>query len=389
MGKQPRIRTPLIQHWRRIRYQLLPVLIFCAAAGLTAWLWGRQVTLPNAVGEVAVIKADVVCPVDGLMIAKSDRALDMFDIVQAGEVVARLDDGVLAASLATLQADLVKIAKELDAAKATVTLENAVRAHDQATEVRRLALDMETLRLGIVDRKAAIEVGKIELARLKEKFDAIKALFDRGVESRLTLVDTELRRDVVQQQIESNARSLAEAEVQLQAAAVRAKAYTTTEPADLAAMLAPLRAAITAQEALIREMELQIQSLEVKAPMTGMVTAVYCRPGQNVRRGTPILTIASTRGDYIVSYVRQEQRVQLRIGMEVDVRVRSLPRAIARARIERVGAQVEMVPQHQQRDPKMPEWGLPVQISLPKGLNLRPGELVDLAYVAAPTGVAE
>ena len=35
------------------------------------------------------------------------------------------------------------------------------------------------------------------------------------------------------------------------------------------------------------------------------------------------------------------------------------------------------------------EWGLPVIISIPEGVTLRPGELVNVSWLAAPTPIAQ
>jgi hypothetical protein len=91
------------------------------------------------------------------------------------------------------------------------------------------------------------------------------------------------------------------------------------------------------------------------------------------------MTVAATQGQYIVSYVRQEQRLKPVVGMKVDVRVRTVPRQTSVSKIDEVGPQVEPVPSHQLRDPRVPEWGLPVRIGIPDGMLLKPGELVDVA----------
>ena len=378
------IRTPWIQHWRRIRYQLMPVLIFAGSVVLTAWLWGRHITLPNAVGEVSAVRVNAVSPIDGMLVERSEKPVELFDAVQAGEVLIRMDDRPAMASLATLQGDLARLGKDVEATGASLAEQRSIRVRDDMAEARRLTLDIERLRLDVLDRKALIETDQIELSRLNEKYQAIKALFDRGVESRLILVDVELQRDVVRQRIEGNQKCLEEAVAQKQACAERLAKYTGTELADLQTLLSPLRAAIATQEARIRELRLQVQLLEIRSPISGTVAAIYCYPGQSVRIGTPVMLIAATQGQYILSYIRQDQRIRPAVGMSVDVRARILPRSTVRARIERVGPQIEPVPQHQLRDPKIPEWGQPVQIAMPKGLDLRPGELVDLAFTPPP-----
>jgi hypothetical protein len=111
------------------------------------------------------------------------------------------------------------------------------------------------------------------------------------------------------------------------------------------------------------------------------VAAIYRYPGQHVRVGEPILTIAAIGSQYIVSYVREEQRIRPAVGMEVTVQGRAIPRQSVLSRVERIGPQVEPIPPHQLRDPKILEWGLPVRITMPTGLTLHPGELVDVAYM--------
>ena len=138
--------------------------------------------------------------------------------------------------------------------------------------------------------------------------------------------------------------------------------------------------AIAAQEARIRELEIQVQWLEIRSPIRGTVSAIYYRPGQVARAGDPVLTVVDSHGRHIVAYVRQRQGLEPKVGMEVAVRNRSLPRQIVRTLIDRVGDQIEPVPLHHLRNPNVVEWGLPVRIAVPAELALRPGELVDLTF---------
>jgi hypothetical protein len=70
--------------------------------------------------------------------------------------------------------------------------------------------------------------------------------------------------------------------------------------------------------------------------------------------------------------------------MNVSVQVRTIPRDAAWTLVERVGPQIASVPQHHLRDPKVPEWGLPVRIPVPSALKVKPGELVDVAFNRVP-----
>ncbi len=54
------------------------------------------------------------------------------------------------------------------------------------------------------------------------------------------------------------------------------------------------------------------------------------------------------------------------------------------SKVELVGPQVEAIPEHLCRDPKMPEWGVPVRITIPKGFSGRPGELFEVTFKTHP-----
>jgi hypothetical protein len=54
------------------------------------------------------------------------------------------------------------------------------------------------------------------------------------------------------------------------------------------------------------------------------------------------------------------------------------------SRVERIGPQIELVPEHQRalHEVNTWEWGLPVWIRVPQEGEFRPGELVDLRFRA-------
>lgn len=538
MPRPSHIRTPWKQQWRRVQYQVLPVLSFAAAVCVAMWLWGQQLGLPNGAGEVYADRMDVICPADGrladltggslqsldaverlsrypelepvtgslkqLRKALPEKPLRLFDDVQKDSVVAVLDQGMTMASLKTLCDELVGLLTQLEATRATVLEAREAREYAKATEARRLATDIERLDLTIFDRQASIDADEVECARLSKNYEAMKRLFDEGVEPELTLQNIRLERDVIQERIKGNKKARDEAEQQKQAWDRRLDEYVTAEPAALRTLLEPLHAAIVARttrrlqadEAELKSLEarlkaakasgartappappaaapkaavgaaqpvaaraldvdlepeviqlqctlvrqridestktlsaaqqrkkawearlaeyvkaqdaalekqlqpvrasivtqqtridavvLQVKALLVRSPLAGTVTAIHGWPGQNLRIGTPIMTIAAREGQYILGYVRQERGLRPRVGMNVDVKVRSLPRRSVASVVQQVGPQVEPVPLHQLRDPKIPEWGTPVRIVLPEALDLWPGELVDLVFRPTP-----
>ncbi len=380
MAKKPRIPTPWRQRWRRIRFQLLPVAVFAAASVGALWLWGRHVGMPNAVGEVQAVRADAVSLTAGRLAKMDGVEPRVFGEVLKDQVVAELDPGPLEAMCETYEKERIGLAKQLEAAKEDYKIQWETQHKTEVAEQNRLKQVIDNLSRDIVDRRGSIETDKVSLVTLNEQLSTISELVRKGVEAPWREVQVRSDRDVVQKRIEENEKALKVAEDQLTVSDERLRQYVLTQEADLAKLLAPVQAAIDTQGKRLNELALQIESLKIRAPIAGTIMAIHQWPGQNVQAGTPIMTIAATDSRYIVSYVRQETYIRPVVGMDVDVSLRTIPRLTSRAAVEEVGPQVELIPAHQLLDPTVPEWGLPVRISVPTDLGLRPGELVDVAF---------
>ena len=146
----------------------------------------------------------------------------------------------------------------------------------------------------------------------------------------------------------------------------------------------PLHAAIVVQEEKLRLTEAETSPLTLKAPMDGVIRLINKRPGEVVTTGEPIITVNALRADHIVGYMHPPISVEPKVGMTVQVRTRGFNRQASSATILQVGSELEVVPSptHARGMTKMEERGLPFLVNLPAGLNLRPGELVDLILQA-------
>jgi hypothetical protein len=95
--------------------------------------------------------------------------------------------------------------------------------------------------------------------------------------------------------------------------------------------------------------------------------------------------VSSTESERIVGFVRQPLNIKPKVGDSVEIRSRSSGRASATAKVIQVGTQLEMInpallPVALQD--RVGEYGLPMLIGLPKGLQLMPGETVDIRMSA-------
>jgi multidrug resistance efflux pump len=147
--------------------------------------------------------------------------------------------------------------------------------------------------------------------------------------------------------------------------------------------LKSLRTALSTREEELAQLNTALASLEtgITAPVSGTVYKIFLRPGQLARAGDPIMEISADGSAYVVSYLREEQQyIRPTPRMQVEVRPRADPRRVVEGTVDTVGSTVESIPARQLRDQRVPEWGLPVRLTIPAEANLRPGEIVNLAF---------
>ena len=384
MNRKKIIPTPWYLKWRRFRYNVLPVVFFCASMGLAVWLWQGVAAQPNAIGVVEAVRVDVPVGADGLLQVTPGSSWALFDHVDSGQLLARLDDRALKASLGTLRLEFEQLKTEIDAADLTTQIEQADRVRDHEQEAIRLTWQIERSRLDMLDRKVIVETEQLELDRLNAELEFLSRA---GALVNLSELDLDSRRrirDEAAQRLEVNRAALAESEEHWTTATKALADYPPLGLEDIERLLSPLRASLAAGESRIREVEFQIESLDVRAPISGTICSINCWPGQHVQAADPIVTIAADEGRYIVSYIRQEQMLQPKPGMTVALRKRQTGAMSIETVVGSVGPQIEPVPIRHLRDPNTPEWGQPMWIAPPTGLALRPGELVDVTFSSSP-----
>ena len=148
---------------------------------------------------------------------------------------------------------------------------------------------------------------------------------------------------------------------------------------DTKTSLQPIIEALAVQDRKIQAMASKVAGNEVKAPVSGMITAVHHPVGTYVPSGEPIVTIASDQGQYIVAYVDQASSHEIQPGDDVSVVVRDR-RLRASAKVLRRGSQYEPLPSHLRDAPEVLQFGLPLQVSVPTELGLLPGEIVEIVF---------
>lgn len=291
-----------------------------------------------------------------------------------------------------------KMASELEWNEAKMLAEEAVK---KVAEDARILTEVKAQERGAARQmlQFRLKLDQLELQRLTARLQEIKKQ-DRVSAPELEQVESQVNRAL--QRVSKDKESLVQLNPQPEdEQEMRPLPSLEWLKADEQAQLAPYLAAVETQAALIHEIETELRLLKITAPDkpkgagaapatsnaapagAWTVCAIHRYPGEHVRAGDPIVTLGIDRSRYIISYVRQEQRFRPEKDMTVAIRPRMAASKPVEAVVDSVGPQVELIPLHQCRDPKIQEWGLPVRIRLPEDFPARPGELLEVTFKTA------
>jgi multidrug resistance efflux pump len=354
------IPIPLAQRWQDARGRLLPVLVFAGALCAIAVLWRDHVAAPTLVGQAEPVLADVSCHKPGVL---AELNVVRFHRVQAGDPVGRVmvaEPRIIDSSLAVIRAEIAML---------QVNMGPIVTLQHNAMDYNRVRLDWMRQRADLAGARVNLQLAETELHRAE-------ALFKEQITSQQKLDEAKAACEALRQQVEELAKLVAEGDQNFKTLQLTNATEITRISED------PLRAAIAVQESKLRLAEAELSPITLRAPIDGTVTLIYHRPGETVIAGQPIVALATLNPVRIVGYLRSPLQNEPKPGTRVEVRTRSGHREVGSARVMAVGTQMEAIPPALQGPLKFAnlELGLPLDISLPANLKIRPGELVDIRF---------
>jgi multidrug resistance efflux pump len=358
------------------RQRTLPLLVwgFCALFVITVFLSRAQ--RYDYIGLAQAMQFEISSEASGVL----DTVLvDLFDEVERGDLVARLDDDFVVAQLDTSRARIVQLTAELEKARVELLGSEA----DLTADLRRFQVDEETRRLEILRLKVVIGNDQVELERLDLELQKSKVLLESEVISSLDYDRLYLARAQVRGRIEENQVLLAQGEAEYEAARERRQSYEEQyqiRPSELP-LLRPLRAAIDVEAARLSELEVTRHDLGLRSPVSGQVSQILCRQGQSVVPGEPILTVAERSVQEIVAYLHEFDVADVDVDTTVRVSSRFRPGTTAESVVIRVSPRVDQLPQRLWRDPRVADYGRAVIIAAVPSMRLTPGEVVDVKFM--------
>jgi len=370
------IETPIAERREDFRRRTLPVVVWAVAALACVALLVGRVQRYEHVGIAQALEFEISTGADGRV---ASIEVQPFEEVEAGEVVARLDDAAVVAALETARARVLQLESQLEAGRVQANSASAGFVAD----LRRFQIDEERQRLDVLGLRVAIEGGTVETQRLALDLARIEPLFQAGVASREDYDNARLLHDQAQRQLDQSREQLAGTEREQALARSRREEYEAGLPAATreSALVEPLRAAITVEERAIDEIEVRRRATVLRSPVAGQVTQVLCRAGQGVVAGERILTVVEAVPREIVAWLAESDPAPTPSGTRVLVWSRSQPRRAVESVVVRDSRAVQALPPRLWRDPRVTDYGRGVVIAAVPGLDLAPGELVGVRIV--------
>jgi multidrug resistance efflux pump len=386
----------------------VPVVVWLAAVAVVVWLFHERVERFEAVGiargQVRQIASNTIGRI-------REIPVHLFDPVRAGQPLAVVDtvtdseqveQAKLRAQLVTAGAEAERLSAELIPTQEKLRADAANMQMNQKDNWRRFEMDIDSARLRILDLQATVASQRVARDGLAVQMKVSQKLFEEEA-----IVPFELERVKVQyegaaQRVQENEGLLAQAKTALTLAEQRRAEFAThelPEPSEDAALEA-IRKQIAVQEKIMKGLLEQLaawearRDVQLQSPIDGVVIPIpgqrndslQQRPGEEVMRhvgevvraGDCILAVAEAKPTEIIMYVSEQQLGCLKERMPVELVKARTPAQIARSEIASIGPTIELMPQRLWRNPNFPQWGRPVLIGIPPGLELVPGEVVGI-----------
>jgi multidrug resistance efflux pump len=355
------IPTPPAQRWKEFRLLYLPRTAFVVGTIVVAILWSHWVAPATLVAEAEVTHRDVRAPQAGVLVGLN---VDMLKSVKAGEVIGRVasvNPLLLEADLNVIRAELVMVA---------TTMAGATDKFKMALDFESMQLNWMNHRVSVASLQGRLQIAEADLVRGEE-------LFKQGLVTEANIQQLRVQRESLTKQLEQEQQLMAHLEP-----IVHAFAPKDASDADLATKNA-LDAALKVQDAKLHVAEQQLKPLALVAPIDGVVSMLARHNGEGVTAGEVVVRVTALTSDRITGFLRQPMAFVPKPGMKVELLTRGSPRTQTESKVLEVGPAMEpisatlMAAMRLPKSPPPPP-GLRLQIEVPRGFKLVPGEFVDV-----------
>jgi multidrug resistance efflux pump len=229
---------------------------------------------------------------------------------------------------------------------------------------------------------AQVERARLTYARLKDLFaqetgSVSRDEVDRSTEEvKVTEQNQRVREEELQLLEEgTRAEEITAAAAELKEAEEALKLFNAgNRPEDIT----HAEAAVAAVQAALAVIEAQLNELQVRASVDGVVEAIELQPGDMVGMGAPVVSLMDTRTLWVRAYV-PESRLNIAIDQAVRITTDSFTSESFRGQVTFISRQAEFTPRNIQTPEERSKQVFRIKVTLMNGLDkLRPGMAADV-----------
>jgi multidrug resistance efflux pump len=247
------------------------------------------------------------------------------------------------------------------------------RLRSQPSLPEQNAMNYERVRVELLQQKSELAMARVNLERAEKDLRRNLPLYREKLIA-ADLYDLSVRdRDLYKAEVEEKSKAVADIEERLQKLQNLGDPHaSTSNVVDMATM------ANLAFKQAVAQTNWDVMTLT--APIDGVVYGIHRQTGEFVMDGELLIGVNSLQSDRVVGYLRQPYAFDPQIGMEVKVATRTHQRHQFLSQISHIGGQLEYITNSlaQVRPMALVDMGLPFVVDVPHGVQLRPGEVVDI-----------
>lgn len=365
-----------------MRKVLIVVVLVAAALGLLFWQQHRS----GPFFVSGLIEADEIRVGSRL----GGRVLEVIvsegQVVNAGDVLVRLDPYDLHERLAETRATLAAAKVQLDKLKAGFRVEEVAQARARRDRFKAMLDELVAgaRPLDFQIQQDKVMVAEAEVTRAQAEYDRVMGLTERAVSESddavrgLAVAKAKLeqaRHELALMKEGTRAEQIAQAQANL---AESEAAFSMAEKGNRAEDITYAEAQLQASEAAMSVIERQMKELVVTAPVKSVVEALELRPGDLIAANAPILSLLDTARLRVRAYV-PENRLDLQVGQKVPIRVDAFANRRFSAHISYVSRAGEFTPSNIQTPEERSKQVFRVRVELDEGQDvLRAGMFADV-----------
>jgi len=254
------------------------------------------------------------------------------DTVQAGQILAVLDDVQIKTKVTQAKAAMAALAAQVDA----VTTDLALLRKDVPLAIGAAAAGLSSANADIAKAKASHDQASREARRMKE-------LLAQDVIARQGAERADLAVSSAQAEHVATRGSGVQAGNQLSQARLGADRVKAKE-----AELTALQAQREQAQASLAEAQSVLDDLTLKAPSPGVVMTRIREPGEVINAGSPILDLVDLDRLYLKVYVPEVLIGRLRLNLPAQVYTDAYPKSPFEARVSYISSRAEFTPKEVQ-----------------------------------------